>query len=73
MEDRILEILKCNVAASETQLIKAAKELSQLIDLRSELIKFAEWYYCEQGGIDDFTVKYIDEYLKQKPSEEVKG
>jgi hypothetical protein len=31
MEDRILEILKCNVAASETQLIKAAKEIASLL------------------------------------------
>jgi hypothetical protein len=37
--------------------------------MREELIKFAEWYYCEQGGIDDFTVKYIDEYLKKDVKE----
>jgi len=39
--------------------------------LREELIKWMEWYY-EDGGIDDYTVKYIDEYLKENERSRIK-
>ena len=44
----------------------------QRLVLRDELIAFVNWYYHEQGGIDDYTRKYIDEYLTSKSKPQAK-